>query len=156
MTGKQKERGAPKARPLAVDAAARSDSENDPAFVARPAGAPVYYGFQILSDVEVDGFTFGKITDFEAEPSEVGDAFVIARDNSRAGLVWEVSNDRYFKEVCPLEPERWGVWAVCFPHPMTSRGNVRRNLESVLRGLKKKWDEWRATRVREMPPKKAE
>ena len=95
-----------------------------PAIIARPIGAPVYHGFQVVDGVAVDGFTFGKITDFEAEPSDYGDAFVIAPDKSRAGLVWEVSDQPYFQEVCPLEPERWGVWGVTFPYAMDSRDNV--------------------------------
>jgi hypothetical protein len=59
------------------------------AFIARPEDAPVYHGFVILEDVAVDGFTLGKITDWEADPCETGDAFVIAPDGSRAGLVWK-------------------------------------------------------------------
>lgn len=89
-----------------------------------------------------DGFTFGKITDFEAGSCLKGGAFVIAPDNSRAGLVWEVSDEHYFEEVCPLEPDRWGVWAVSFPFPMTSQKNVCLNLESILPELKQKWEEW--------------
>jgi hypothetical protein len=132
-----------KGRPLAIDPTALSASENEPAFIAVPPGAPVYHGFQVLNDVVVDGFTFGKITDFEVGSCLKGDAFVIAPDNSRTGLVWEVSNEHYFEEVCPLEPDRWGVWAVSFPFPMTSRKNVRLNLESILPELKQKWEEWR-------------
>jgi hypothetical protein len=53
----------------------------------RPPGrCAVYYGFVVLDDVDVDGFTLGKITDWEAEPCETGDAFVIAPDGSRAGF----------------------------------------------------------------------
>jgi hypothetical protein len=59
----------PKGRPLAVDPNTASASPTEPAFLARPAGAPVYHGFQVLEDVVVEGFTFGKLTDFEAEPS---------------------------------------------------------------------------------------
>lgn len=132
-------------RSLAIDPAARSASDTEPAFVARPALAPVYHGFQVLTDVVVDGFTFGKITDFEAAPCSEGDAFVIAPDNSRAGLVWEVSDEHNFQEVCPMEADRWGVWAVSFPFPMTSRKNVRLNLESTLPELKHKWEKWRST-----------
>jgi hypothetical protein len=47
----------------------------------------VLHSFPILDDVEVDGFTFGVITDFEAEPASDGDAFVVAPGGSRAGLV---------------------------------------------------------------------
>ncbi len=130
-------------RPLALDSTAESASPNEPAFVAPPAGSPVYYGFQILDDIQVEGFMFGKITDFEIEAADSGDAFVIAPDNSRAGLVWEVSETPNFTEVCPIEASRWGVWAVSFPFPMSSRENVRRNLEFSLPALKEKWEEWR-------------
>lgn len=132
-------------RPLAIDPLATSASQTEPAFVARPPGAPVYHGFEVLSDVVVEDFTFGKITNFDGQVCEQGDAFVIAPDNSRAGLVWEVSDKSYFQEVSPLEPERWGVWGVSFPHPMTSHKNVRKNLESILPELKKRWQEWRRT-----------
>jgi len=104
----------PKGQPLAVDPTAKSASATEPAFIARPAGAPVYYGFQVLDDVSVDGFVFGKITDFEAEAADYGDAFVIAPDNSRGGLVWEVSDAQYFTEVCPIEATRWGAWGRIF------------------------------------------
>jgi hypothetical protein len=134
----------PDGQPLALDQSAKSASPTKPAFLARPAGTPVYYGFQVLDDVVADGFIFGKITDFEAAPSDCGDAFVIAPDNSRAGLVWEVSEIQYFTQVCPIEQNRWGVWAVSFLLPMTNRENVRSNLESVLPMLKEKWAEWLA------------
>jgi hypothetical protein len=142
MSDEKKKSATPVGQPLAVDRSAASASQIEPGFIARPPGAPAYHGFQILTDVTADGFTFGKITDFEAAPSNYGDAFVIAPDNSRAGLVWEVSDKTYFREVCPLEPDRWGVWVVSFPHAMHSRNNVRRNLESILPELKKRWEEW--------------
>jgi hypothetical protein len=132
-----------KGRPLALDPTAKSASPSQPAFLARPAGTPVYHGFQVLDDINVDGFVFGKITDFEAEPTDSGDAFVIAPDDSRAGLVWEVSGTKYFSEILPVEAGRWGVWGVTFPLEMTTRENVRLNLASVLPSLKKKWEEWR-------------
>lgn len=141
MSGEKKP-SIPLGRPLAIDPNALSASRTEPAFIAIPPGAPVYHGFQILDDVSVDGFVFGKITDFEAEPCDRGDAFVIAPDNSRAGLVWDVSSEYFFREVCPLEPDRWGVWSVSFPHPMTSRDNVHRNLGAILPELKKRWEEW--------------
>jgi hypothetical protein len=135
--------GKPRGRPIAVDPKATSASASEPAFIARPAGAPVYHGFQVLEDIIVEGFAFGKITDFEAEPSQEGDAFVVAPDNSRAGLVWEVTESISVSQVSPLEADRWGVWAVSFPHQMNSHENVRRNLELIIPTLKEKWNEWR-------------
>jgi hypothetical protein len=130
---------------LAIDPRSQSASTTQPAFIARPTGAPVYHGFQVLDDVVVEGFTLGKITDFEVQPSTYGDAFVIAPDGSRAGLVWEVAEIAYFHEVCCCEPNRWGVWGLSFPFPRDSRENARRNLEFVLPQLRQKWEEWRRT-----------
>ena len=42
-------------KPLAVDRHAASASPTEPAFVARPSGAPVYHGFRVLEDVTVEG-----------------------------------------------------------------------------------------------------
>ena len=134
----------PKGRPLALDPNACSSSSTEPAFIAKPAGAPVYHGFQVLEDVAVEGFTLGKITDFEAESCQDGDAFVIAPDNSRAGLVWEFAEKVSVSQISPLEADRWGVWAVSFPHPMNTRVNARRNLELILPTLRERWNEWRA------------
>lgn len=119
-------------RPLAVDQMAKSASPTGPAFIARPEGAPVYHGFVILDDVVVDGFTLGKITDWEAESCDTGDAFVIAPGGSRAGIVWEVCDPPYFQEVMSIEADRWGVWGVGFVLSMHSRENARKNLESIL------------------------
>jgi len=131
-------------RPLAVDHTAKSGSLTEPAFISPPEGAPVYYGFVVLDDVVVDGFTLGKITDWEAEPCEEGDAFVIAPDGSRAGLVWQIYAHPYFQEVSPIEAGRWGVWGVSFHLPMNSRHNATENLESILPELKLRWGEWKS------------
>jgi hypothetical protein len=138
MNEEKKKSTTPVGQPLAVDHDAASASQIEPGFIARPPGAPVYHGFQILNDVTADGFTFGKITDFDAAPSLHGDAFVIAPDNSRAGLVWQICDKPYFREIRSLEPVRWGVWDVSFPHAMDSHANVRRNLQSILPELKKR------------------
>ena len=133
----------PSGRPLALDASAQSAARNVPSFIARPDGAPLYHGFEILDDVVVGGFTFGKISDFEIEPCDEGDAFVVAPDNSRAGLEWEVSHISYFRQLCAAGPDRWGVWGVSFPYPMTSSENARKNLASLVPELRQRWEQWR-------------
>ena len=85
----------------------------------------------------------GAITNFEAEACSEGDAFVVAPDGSRAGLIWEVAADRYFREALPLEKSRWGVWQVSFQLPMDGRENARKNLASVLPDLRSGWEEWK-------------
>jgi hypothetical protein len=105
--------------PLALDANAESTDPALPAFMARPEGAPAYHGFPVLSDVVVGGFTLGLISDSLSGPSEWGDAFVIAPDGRRAGLVWETGREPYFKTLIPAEPGRWGVFGVGTDHAPT-------------------------------------
>jgi hypothetical protein len=135
----------PKGKPLAIDHTVASASSAEPAFATRPTDAPVYHGFVVLEDVTADGFTFGAITDFEAEPCEAGDAFVVAPDGSRAGLVWEVTEEigKEIEQVLPFDKERWGVWAVWFAHPMRNRADAHKNLVAVLPHLKIRWEEWK-------------
>jgi hypothetical protein len=81
------------------------------------ASAPVYHGFAVLLDVAVAGFTFGKFSDFDLEPCDAGDAFVVAPDNGRAGLVWEITDKRYFEEI-PVQNQtdgESGVFPVAIP-----------------------------------------
>lgn len=118
-----------------------SRSVDVPTFLARPEGAPPYHGFVVLEDVAVDGFTLGKISDFEAEEMSCGDAFVIAPDGRRAGLVWEIGDPPRVEEVTAPDALRWGVWAVWFPRPMRSREDARLNLADVLPELRTKWME---------------
>jgi hypothetical protein len=132
----------PHGLPLRIDPEAESANEEEPAFVARPVGAPVYHGFPILEDVEVDGFKLGMITDWEAEPSDYGDAFIVAPDNSRCGLIWEIDDEGCVESSGGFTETRWGVWNVGFPHPMDSRENARRNLAHVLGDLRPKWEKW--------------
>jgi hypothetical protein len=134
--------------PLAVDSTVGRDDSGLPAFLTRFPEEPVYFGFPVLDDVEVDGFRLGMISDFEAEESTWGDAFVVAPDGSRGGLIWVVEGDDHwwpggFDQASPPEAGRWGVWHVAFPCPMRTRDDARRNLEAVVPMLRKAWLEWR-------------
>jgi len=140
----------PRGRPLRLDAGAETANDAEPAFLARPDGAPIYHGFPILEDVAVDGFRLGMITDWEAESCDEGDAFIVAPDDSRCGLVWEIGGDPFVAAAAlvPASETRWGVWSVGLPHPMNSRENARRNLVYVLDELRPRWERWRADRSR--------
>jgi len=120
-------------RPLATDEQAESADPSLPAFLARPAGAPVYHGFPVIDGAEAGGFRLGMITDFLSEPATDGDAYVIAPDGSRAGLVWQSGCAPYFEEVIAPQQSRWGVWAVGLPLPMTTRAEARDYLAALCR-----------------------
>ena len=137
-----------KGLPIRIDSNAKSASQDAPAFVAAPEGSPVYYGFPILEDVCVEDFKFGMITDFEAEETNWGDAFVLAPDGSRAGLVWEIRSDDFFAEILPASADRWGVYETAFSGPMRNRDDARRNLALILPRLKERWETWKKQQPR--------
>ena len=129
----------PDGRPLSLDPEAASADPNLPAFLARPADAPVYHGFPLLEDVEVEGFTLGKISDFEAQEMADGDAYIIAPDGTRAGLVWQIGDTPRVEMITAPDDSRWGVWAVWFTHPMRTRDDARRNLAELVPMLRHHW-----------------
>jgi len=140
------ETGKSAGRRIRLDLTAKNQTPGQPAFASRPAGAPVYHGFPVLDDVEIDGFRLGMITDWEATETDVGDAFLVAPDGSRAGLVWEVGDHFYVTECLAVTPDRWGVWNVGFTRPMRSREAARANLADVLEVLLPAWQQWKSAR----------
>jgi hypothetical protein len=145
--GRKRKKSRSVSRPLRVDPSATTASPGEPAFIARPDGAPVYYGFPVIEASEVDGFRFGMITDFAAQPDTCGDAFVVAPDDSRAGLVWESEvDDPYFREVLPADEQRWGVWAVGSRLPLRTEADAREFLRSALPDLRVQWEAWKVSR----------
>ena len=123
----------PKGQRARVDEAALSADPNLPAFIARPPNTPVYYGFPILKDSEKDGFVFGVIT--EPSGAEWGDAFVIAPNGSRAGIVWQIGEGEP-AIVCQPSDGRWGVYGFCFSGPIRSDSDLVSCLWTVLPTLK--------------------
>jgi len=124
---------------MALDPNAESASADLPAFLAPPEGSPPYHGFPIVPEVEIDGFQLGTITNFVAAPGDWGDAFVIAPDGSRAGLVWETCDEPYFETARPPDARAWGVWSVGLPLPMTTIDEAREFLREILPELKARW-----------------
>jgi hypothetical protein len=110
---------------------------------------PVYHGFPVLDSSEVDGFRFGMITDFITDPNTTGDAFVVAPDGARAGLVWESeAQEPYFHEVLRPDSQRWGVWGVGLPLPLRNEEDARQYLWALLPELRPRWERWTGGRPR--------
>jgi len=128
----------PRGKPLRLDAGAKSASPKRPAFLARPAGAPVYHGFPLIEETRTEGWCFGAITDFLSPDSELGctygDGYVEAPDGTRAGLVWEVGQGE-IQQILPPEPGRWGVYAVWFSQPVRSVDDLLSNFRGILPAL---------------------
>jgi len=118
------------------DPSAVSARPGMPAFLAPPAGAPAYYGFPLLPHPEKDGFVFGAIPRPRTGASAVwGDAYVVAPDGSRAGIVWAMEGP-VTEVVFPPEPGRWGVYQFRFEQPVESDAELVRNLHAILPRLK--------------------
>ena len=125
-----------KSKKLLLDEGAVPGESEKPAFLTRPKGAPVYHGFPIVPETETDGWYYGAITEYE-DPNGCtdGDAYVVAPDGSRAGLVWDVGTNK-ISEICPPDKGRWGVYQVWFPRPTKTTEDLIFNFRSVLPALK--------------------
>jgi acyl carrier protein len=131
---------------LLCDPIAPSADPDLPGFLARPADAPVYHGFPIIPESETDGWVYGAITAFDtAEPQTEGDGYVIAPDGSRAGIVWANDTDDFY-EIMPPDHERWGVYGVCFPRPVSSLQDIIFDFRAVLPKLQERFARLKANR----------
>ena len=126
--------------PLRLDPSASSASDELPAFLAPPAGAPPYHGFPVFEDVTVDGFTLGLISDSFSHRSDWGDAFVIAPDGRRAGLVWSIERGPFFETYIESEGARFGVFGVGVEHAPYSPAEGRAFLREVLPLVRGVWE----------------
>jgi hypothetical protein len=125
-----------KGQRMRLEEEASSADPDLPGFLARPPNAPVYHGFPLLKRSELEGFVFGVITEPNGtEPAEWGDAFVVAPNGSRAGIVWQVGKGEP-GVVCEPSEGRWGVYSFHFNGPITTEAELIKHLHSVLPSLK--------------------
>ena len=128
--------GTRKGQPVRLDDAAISADADLPAFIAKPRDAPVYHGFPILKNSECEGFSFGTITEPNGtEPAEWGDAFVVAPNGSRAGIVWQIGHGEP-TILCEPSEGRWGVYGFYFDSPIKTEEELVRHLRSLVPALK--------------------
>ena len=118
-----------------------------PAFLARPKDAPVYHGFALLEQSRTDdGWCFGTISEPDSpEGSDCGDAFVVAPDGSRAGIIWEVGAPS-MKVSIPPDEDRWGVFHVGFARRVHDEGGLVEQLREWLPELRRLHLTWKAER----------
>ena len=99
--------------------------------------SPVYHGFVVVPETCTEGWCLGSITEFEdPDGCTDGDAFVIAPDGSRADLVWEVGDQPLQQILPPDGPDRWGVYAVWFPHATRTADDLAAAFRAILPQLR--------------------
>jgi hypothetical protein len=123
-------------REILQDKDARSRTPGRAAFLSPPSGSPPYYGFPLIPETETDGWVFGAITAYDdPEGADWGDAFVVAPDGSRAGIVWSVGEFE-IREIMEPDSARWGVYEVPFPRRVRDLADLLKGLRAVLPDLK--------------------
>jgi len=140
ILGGRPDQSASRGLPLRLDPSAQSASDELPAFLAPPPDAPPYYGFPVFEDVTVDGWTLGLISDSFSDRSDWGDAFVIAPDGRRAGLVWQTEGAPFFESYIGNEGQRFGVFGMGVENPPYSPEEGRAFLREVLPRVKAEWE----------------
>lgn len=129
---------------LAIDHDAPSADPGKPAFMAPPPGSLPYHGFQVLEQVDVDGFRWGAITALGAVAPATIDGFIVAPDGSRAGVEWRRSSEPYVLMLAEPTAERWGVWRIGFTDDIVNEASATRALRAVISDLQLRWEQWRA------------
>jgi hypothetical protein len=130
---------------LRLDPEAQSADSSLPAYLARPEDALVYHGFPMLEQSRTDdGWCFGTISEPDCpEGSDWGDAFVVAPDGSRAGIVWQVGESR-MEISSPPDEDRWGVFHVGFARRVHDEAGLVEQLGEWLSELRRRHLIWRA------------
>ncbi len=130
-------------RPLKLDETSISTDPDLPAFLAKPNDTPVYHGFPLVIETMAEGWCLGAITEYE-DPNgcDEGDAYVVAPDSSRAGLVWDVGT-REISQICPPDETSWGVYQVWFSRPIRTTDDMVELFREVLPQLREIYDELR-------------
>jgi hypothetical protein len=143
----------PRGLPLRLDPETEPADPTLPAFLARPQGAPVYHGFPLLEESRTaDGWCFGSISDFDSpEGSNWGDAFIVAPDRSRAGIVWEVGAPGIEVVMLP-DGDRWGVYQIEFEREVHNRQELVEQLQAWLPELRRLYHERRSSRGNDSSP----
>jgi hypothetical protein len=104
----------------------------------------IYHGFVIVPETCTDGWCLGSMTDFEdPDGCDSGDAFVVAPDGTSAGLVWQVGTDP-LQEILPPDGQKWGVYAISFPHVIRTVADFAAAFRTVLPQLEARHAELRA------------
>lgn len=129
---------------LMQDLSAPKTKKGQPFFI-REKGERVYVGFPLIPETKTNGFTYGAITNFLQPDNEkgclFGDGFIQAPDGSRAGLVWQVSDDVHIEQISEPEKDRWGVYSINFPKPIKNLDDLVFNFKKALPLLVNKFNQ---------------
>ncbi len=127
-------------KPMLCNPESSSTNAGDPGFLSPPDGAVAYHGFPLVPEVCADGFCYGAISDFLHFDSDagcsIGNGFVVAPDGWRAGLTWEVDDEKKYRMEHPPQGNRWGVYYFTVPHSVKTTDDMRDTFMFMLPKLK--------------------
>lgn len=121
---------------LIIDKKLKRRNSSEPLFISKSVKDSPYYAFPLIPETETKGFTYGAITDFleydDKEGCKSGDGYVQAPDGSRAGLIWQLSDQQYVTEALKPDNKRWGVYNVGFTKPIKTIQDLVKNFQSIV------------------------
>ena len=79
------------------------------------------------------------------EGRKCGDAFVVAPDDSRAGIIWDVCADGMEVSI-PPEEDRWGVYCLRLERPVRNEQELVEQLQGWLPELRRLHRQWQVER----------
>jgi hypothetical protein len=95
-----------------------------------------------------DEWCFGTISEPDCpEGRDWGDAFVVAADGNRAGIIWEVGSPGMEVSISPeKDQDRWGVYKLGFARLVHDEEGLVEQLQEWLPELRRVYLKWQAGR----------
>lgn len=108
----------------------------------------------LVIESKVEGFIYGEITDhldFDTEEGcTFGDGFVQAPDGTRAGIIWELSDEPYLSICIEPEKNRWGVYNAGFVKPIKTVEDIVYNFKTIFPLIKKAYNNGKLEKKQEV------
>lgn len=102
-----------------------------------------YFGSSVVPGVDVDGWRLGLYTgpDLDSDdPVDAGDAYLVAPDGRRCGIVWSIQQPTFFVILLGDQGDRFGVFEVACEHGPTTTPEARLFVRDLLPHVRPLWE----------------
>lgn len=100
----------------------------------------IYFEIPVLPGVELEGWRLGLYTNSIDVDATAGDAYLVAPDGRRCGLVWRIAQPSWFVSLIGPNEHRFGTFEVACAHGPTSTHEARRFIAELLPDVRREWE----------------
>lgn len=102
----------------------------------------LYRGLMTYTVLELEEIWLGLMVPIDGKIRTSGDAFLVAADGYPCGIVWYTSKKMCVEQLCDFSQDRWGVWQVAIPDPISNPESVISTAFFLRSLLLSHWESW--------------